>query len=592
MTIKNIFSKRYQLAAAALMAGTVLSVTSCTKGFDDMNVNPNQASAEKVNSDVLLATQLFRTGMDVGIHQRIQNLYCDIFSQYDANEGFSTQQYIPNAGWNTTYWSADYHVGWVKNLNEVIRYEREKRGGKSNILHIARIVKVLVSSWFTDIYGNVPYSQLADGSFQPAKYDNQSDIYADMLKELKEASDSLNNDYFSLNSSQDMIYSGDISKWKKFANSLRLRLAIRLTQVDPATAQKNAEEAVAAGVMTSDDDNYRTVTTSQWTAQFNSMDNGYYFYWLWNGAAMSRSMENLLTGLGGIPFPEVKDANGAPATLVYDDAGDPLTGNAENPLDPKANRVRVGVPSIVDPRGPVYYSVTSTASSASSDVVINGKHYNMLNRWVGVPAGLSPVNAGKPEYNNTDYARMSEKYTADERKYEKLTYEEVCFLRAEGAARGWNMGGTAQSFYEQGITASMKKNGIADDVITQYLQSTHQNTYGTTVKFGYNSGKSFNGEQVDTDLEKIITQKYIAMWPDGGLEAWNDHRRLHMPVLVPFASPDASSVTSTDGGPGNFIKRVTYPAGEQVSNEANYKDAIQRMGGSDKVTTNVWWDKD
>jgi hypothetical protein len=580
------------MTVALLAVTTALALSSCTKGFDQMNVNPNEASADKVNSAYLLTTELFRTGMDVGIHQRIQNLNCDVFAQYDANEGFSTQQYDPNASWTTTYWSADYHAGWIKNLNEVIRYERVNRGGKSNVLHIARIVRALATSWFTDIYGNVPYSELANGSGVPAKYDNQSDIYQDMLKELKEASDSLNADYYSLPTAQDIIYAGDLTKWKKFANSLRLRLAMRLSEVAPDLARKNAEEAIAAGVMTSIDDSYKTPTTSQWTAQFNNMGNGYYYYWQWNGATMSRSMENLLTGLGGIAFPQVKDADGNPVSLVYDDAGDPLPGGSENPLDPKANRLRVGVPSVVDPRGPIYYPVTTTESAASNDVQINSKHYNMLYRWVGVPAGLSAVNAGKPEYNNPDYARMGPKYTNETRPYEKMTFEEVCFLRAEGALRGWNMGGTAKSFYEQGVTASMTKAGVPDNIIAQYLQSTSTNTYGTTAKFGYNSGKSFNGREVDSDLDKIITQKYIAMWPDGAMEAWNDHRRLHKPVLIPFASPNASAITATDGGPGNFIKRLTYPAGESVSNEANYKDALQKMGGTDKVSTNVWWDKD
>lgn len=594
MTIKH----RYiSLPVAVLGAAmTLMPLSSCDKGFDEMNVNPNAASADKVDAAYLLSAVMFRTGMDVSIHQRIQNLFLDVFSQYVANEGFDSQQYLPVVGWNNDYWSANYHAGWVKNLNEVIRYENEVRKGKSNVLQIARIMKCLVSSWFTDIYGDVPYSQLADGSGKPAVYDKQEDIYKDLLKELKEASAALDPDAYTMSDRQDIIFKGVIEKWKRFANSLRLRLAMHLTERDPELAKLHAEEAVAAGILRDTGDEFKAPRSNQWTAQYTNMENGYFYYGHeWDGAAMSRSMEYLLTGLGGQPFPVVKDETGQVVTPVYDDAGI-LLGNpenkAENPLDPKANRIRVGVPSKVDPRGPVFFAVTNKGTKASDEVMIEDKKYNMLYRWVGVPAGLSPTNKSKIQYNVKDYARMGDKYTDGMRAYDRLSYQEVCFLRAEGALRGWNMGKDAKSLYEEGITISMKKNNVPDEVITQYLQSTSPNAYGTTVKFGHNSGAGFNGKPVDTDLDKIITQKYIGLFPDGSLEAWNDHRRLHKPVLLPFAAPDPSTIKAKDGSPGNYIKRMTYPPGEKVSNEANYMDAVNRMGGTDAVSTNVWWDKE
>jgi hypothetical protein len=91
-------------------------------------------------------------------------------------------------------------------------------------------------------------------------------------------------------------------------------------------------------------------------------------------------------------------------------------------------------------------------------------------------------------------------------------------------------------------------------------------------------------------MSKIITQKYIAIFPDGGWEAWADHRRLHLPILVPFAAPDPTVITKTDGSRGNFVRRITYPSIEAINNKALYDEAIKRQG-PDKESTPVWWDK-
>jgi hypothetical protein len=91
-------------------------------------------------------------------------------------------------------------------------------------------------------------------------------------------------------------------------------------------------------------------------------------------------------------------------------------------------------------------------------------------------------------------------------------------------------------------------------------------------------------------MSKIITQKYIAIFPDGGWEAWADHRRLHLPVLIPFAAPDPTAITATNGGPGNFMKRITWPAIEAINNKVFYNQAVAQQG-PDVETTHVWWDQ-
>lgn len=582
--------KKFSLFGCIISIALILF--SCDKNFDRLNENPNSPTTDKVDIQYVLSEVMAKIQMDVNIHQRIVSLNWDLYAEYYANEGFSTQYYTPVDSWSQQYWSSDYQANWVKNLNEVISYEKEKHGNNSNILQIARILKVLVFQWFTDTYGNVPYFNMADGSGTVAAYDSQKDIYADMLSELRSADSllSINNSY-TMDANQDLIYGGDVAKWKRFANSLRLRLAMRMSEVDPATAKTEAESAVTDGVFTDSTDNFLSYSTTADGSDYGNMRNGYYYYYSWNELAMSRSFENLMVGLGGIPFPTVYDGNGNVVSLKYDDAGIELSNKAENTIDPEANLIRTGVPSIVDPRGPVYFNVTTLGSNAGSAVTIEGKTYNMLYRWVGIPSGLSATNKDLVQYNKTDYPRMGSKYTEETRRYVKMGYTEVLFLLAEGALKGWNMGGTAQSFYEKGIKYSMATNGVDQSTAEKYLSSNSQNVYGTTVNYNYNSGKSFLGKEVDSYLAKIITQKYLALFPDGALEAWCDHRRLGYPVFIPLAAPSSGTVAATDGSAGNYIKRLTYPTNEATNNATNYNAALNAMGGSDKVTYNMWWDK-
>ncbi len=581
--MKNMLFHR--ASKSALLLGTVLAVLavfSCTKDFDSINSNPNGYTADKVEPSFQLANVFGNSVLDPGMHERMHQLTNDIFAQFFANEGFSTQTGKTNDEWATSYYN-DYHSRFIANLNDVIRNER-KKGVDSRELHVARIWRCWVYSRATDMYGDLPYFGAADGTGQNAPYDKQSDIYKDMLKELKEASAALNDDMKPMPAGQDYVYNNDVAKWKKFANSLRLRLALRCSQADPALAKTNAEEAIAAGVFGSADDACNMPRSDQFGWGYNYQNS---YYYGWGSLAMSRSMEILMTGLGGQPFPSK-----AGVTYTFDDPGIAIPGGPfENALDPGHDKFKLGVPSTVDPRGPLYFEPSSTASGTSDMILADGQTYNCLNRWRGTPAGLSTTARSKPYYQMSNQARLGKPYLEVTRPFEVLTYHEVCFLLAEAAQRGWAAGATTQNWYEKGIEASMLHHGVSAATITAYTASTAENTYGTTVKWGNDSGKMWNGKSVDGELDKIITQKYIALFPDGGWEAWNDHRRLHRPALVPFAAPDPTAVSATNGGPGNYVKRITYPSVEALNNTAFYNQAVSNQG-PDVEATPVWWDKD
>jgi len=554
---------------------------SCTDDFIDLQKNPNAFTPENVTPSFLLADVISASVLDPGMHQRMTQLTNDVFAQYFANEAFSTQVGVTNDEWTSSYYSS-YHSRFIANLNEGIRlgWASAAAGKPLNETQIARIWRVWVFSRATDIWGDIPYFNAANGTGDNPDYDDQELIYMDMFKELKEAVDSLSTDNPAQIVGQDYVFNDDIALWKKFGNSLRLRLALRISEVDAVTAKAEAESAVAAGVMSSSAESCLVTRTATfgWGFQYP-----YTFYYGWGGLHMSRSMENLLTGLGGQNI--AVDTTG----MIVDDAGFLLPDN-ENSLDPKANLFRLGVPSVVDPRGPIYFSPAVGAeevkvADANGDTIL----VDTRNRWIGVPAGLRTGAAGLAEHVYTNISQMGPKFSADtERPLEVLTYHELCFLMAEAAQRGWSVGGTAKDWYEAGITASMAWHEVDAVTTAAYLTSTDENTYGTTVSFDNNSGKSYNSNDVDTKMSKIITQKYLALFPDGGWEAWADHRRLHLPILIPMAEPDAR-YTVRDGSADNFTKRITYPSTEEINNSDKYNAAVSSQG-ADLETTNVWWD--
>jgi len=530
----------------------LILLAGCTKKFGDMNIDPNNPTPQTIDPDFILTPPMIQGTMNIDLHQRIHSLTVDIFAQYIANEGFTTDRCIPVEGWTNSYWSQ--HWSWINAMNDIIINQKDN-ALKSNTVQIARIWRVWLFHRATDLFGDIPYFDAANGSGILPKYDTQKDIYYDMVKELKEAAAALDNNKMNPGAN-DLIFGGDILKWKKFANSLRLRLAMRMSEVDPAKAKLEAEDAVASGLLfASNSESVKIFRTEDY--KYWGMYYCYPTYYSWGELAMSKSMENILTGLGGIDFPA--------------------------PTDAVPN---VSVPAKVDPRGPIYFNVTRAYGGAAP---------GYIGIWKGVLAGL-PVEEGQRTQNiSTNNARLGIRYVGsvsptgdvtlnNNQNMTLMPYSEVCFLRAEGAVRGWNMGGAAKDFYEAGIRASMQESGISDVVTAAYLISENPNVNGTTVSFNHTAGNH------NSQLEKIITQKYISNFPDCGWEAFNDYRRLNMPVLIPFVAPDPQYVVQVGSTTWKgSLRRLLYPPTEAIVNAANYNEAVTRIGG-DKTTTRVWWD--
>jgi hypothetical protein len=335
----------------------------CTKNFNDMNIDPNNPTPQTIDPDFLLSPAMIQGTMNIDLHQRIHSLTVDIFAQYIANEGFSTDRCIPVEGWTNSYWSQ--HWSWINSMNDIIINQKDN-ATKSNSVQIARIWKVWLFHRATDLFGDIPYFEAANGTGILPKYDTQKEIYYDMVKELKEAAVALDENKMNPGAN-DLIFGGNIQKWKKFANSLRLRLAMRMSEVDPAKAKTEAEEAVASGLLLSgNSESVKILRTEDY--KYWGMYYCYPTYYSWGELAMSKSMENILTGLGGINFPA--------------------------PTDGVAN---VSVPAKVDPRGPVYFNVTRAYGGAAP---------GYIGIWKGILSGLPLEEGQKVQNERTNNSRM------------------------------------------------------------------------------------------------------------------------------------------------------------------------------------------
>ena len=377
----------------------------------------------------------------------------------------------------------------------------------------------------TDYYGPIPYFD-AGKPARSVKYDAQEKIYEDFFKRLDAATTVLKGKTSEKPfGAFDLLYAGDVNKWIKFANTLRLRLALRVSAVTPAIAKTQAEAAVAGGVMeATSDDAY--MVKSEPANDFNGLSR----IAIWNEFRMSASMESALKGY--------EDPR---ATIFFQPTAAGTIDGLRNGLTP------------------AQLGETANSNAATSNV---GK------RWVsGGGAAWSSIGS-TPQ----DIMHSAEAY----------------FLRAEGALNGWSMNGTAQTLYEKGIGASMNQWGIADAAaIAAYVGSAKT---PVAPNDGLQSPAMSKapikwGASVDIQREQIGTQKWLALYPDG-IEAWSEYRRTKFPTLYPVANNENADLAA-----GQRPRRIPFLLLERNTNLEAVTAAESLLGGPDKVSTPLWWDK-
>lgn len=541
------------------IVGMSMALTGCTGDFDNMNIDPNNPTPGAVDPKFQL---IFIQARGIPYHtnwQQTDELMVSTFCEYAANDPLSASDYNIDSRYVSSLWDLSYTV--LTNANSIIR-ANENNPLHTNVVQMTRIWKAYVMLRLTNCIGDIPYSEAANDIDQP-KYDTQKDIYYTIFDELKDAVGKLDDAVDKNIGEYDLIYQGDAGKWKKFANSIRLRMAVRISDVDPAKAKTEAEAAIAGGVFAGDED-------AAYMVQGNGntfVQNPIYYHKGSGVMRMSTAYKRLVEGIGGIAWPTSEDRE------VNKNITEDII-NAKN------------APAIVDPRAPIHFEPAGLVDTPKDDA--------MKGNWDGTDPGHVSSGVGAAMDNGQDvsnFAKIGSWFYGDEtRKYPLLKYSELCFLKAIAVERGL-INGDAKSAYEAGVRSSMAEFAIPEAVITDYLSSTVPNYYGTTAKYDDVSGNC------NTHMDKILTQKYIAQFQECSFETWADHRQFHKPTLMPFASVSSSMFTmnpadQTGNTPNAYIKRIYYPSSEYTVNAANVKEAEKRMGGTNSIQNNVWWDVD
>lgn len=538
------------------IVGMSMVLMGCTGDFDDMNTDPNNPTPGSVDPKFQLIFIQARGIPYANQWQQIDQLMISTLCEYSANDGLSASDYNIDSRYVDDIWNLSYTV--LTNANSLIR-ANESNPIHNNAVQMARIWKAYVMLRLTNCIGDIPYSEAANNIDQP-KYDTQKDIYYTIFGELADAANKLDAATANNIGTFDLIYGGDAVKWKKFANSIRLRMAVRISNVDAGKAKTEAEAAIAAGVFESDAD---AAFMTQGEDKFSQ--NPIYYHKGSSVLHMSTAYKRLVQGIGGIVWPTAADR-------------DKNKNITENILAAK------NAPAVVDPRAPIHFEPAGVIEKPATA--------GMLGNWDATDPGHVASGVGAAMDNGqfvSDFSKIGPwYYETIDRKYPLFKYSELCFLKAIAIERGL-ISGNAKVAYEAGVTSNMSEFGIPAETITSYLASTTPNYYGTTAKYDNITGTN------NTVMDKILTQKYIAQFQECSFETWADHRQFHKPTLMPFASVSSSvfnmnPVDQANNTPNAYAKRIYYPSSEYTVNETNVKEAEKRMGGNNSIQNNVWWD--
>lgn len=626
------------MPAAALM----LFTTACND-FDDINADPYLATENQVQVEYFINGSIIGNQMDPHIAERIFVLYWKTAGRQQAGGGISTGAY--NDGWSADYYGSGYLGGWLNSIYAAVQVaEKQIAAGNikeytGNLLQVARIWRVYLLSELTDNFGPIPIN-----GFQGAnpEFVDQKAVYYYLLDELKDASAKLDLNVSSTAISKyDQAYGFNYSNWKKYANSMRLRLAMRLSEVDPAKAKAEFEAAAAGPLIMQAGEIFQIAEKGGWDALTGVMSRE------WNYFPISATINNLYLGLGGVKSADQVKA----AQLPFIKAQDYLGLKFENHFttmtnDPSAGYWLDGLPNTIDPRAyktyiipgeydnadfNAYPSWDNTAKTTERTLVDAAgavvKTLDAKFTWNAPANGDWGAKGAKNNIRSFNGAlpRHGQQFRNSTSKRIYFAPWETYFLLAEAAVKGWTVPMSGQAAYEAGIDASFAFWGVTS-FGAQYKASTAYNRVGTSVswahvaeppasyamkfKDGYTNVEGTvnkiypvnnlykNGTVKNDLLTKIITQKFIAQTPWLPLEAWSDHRRLGLPffenpaVENPLvAMPALNSSNYMTANIKFFPQRLKYPSSLPASNAKGYALAVNFLGGEDGTLTPLWWAK-
>ena len=540
-----------------------LFFASCSDEYmENMNTDPSKAAT--IDPNAQLTTAQLQTYGDLSMMEIYRNYHYAF-----------TQQLM--GCWNTTNYGGRHTLDnnemsriwtsfYTQSLKNIIdaQYRTAEDAEKVNINSVLRIYRVYLMSIITDTYGDAPFSEAGlgflEGKFNP-KYDKQEDIYNAFFLELEDAVNKI--DPTKDKVTGDLIYAGDVTKWQQLANSLRLRFAMRISNVNPTKAQTEFENALAAngGVIT---DASSDALIKYMTIAFSFGQEAYSDY-------RGNSLSQLLFG---------NDPANNPSYLcstffnqLYN-SGDPRTfkisrcyydglmsaTSPDNRVDITQEMIEKGID--FSPRDPGAYSWEPWPTGYDSDICAELAVNN---------PSVTATMAREVE------PKLANNFLKSDNPGVVMTSAEVKFLMAEATVKKWNVGSvSAEDLYKQGVRAAM-----------DFLTDNYGCTATTDAEFdAFIQGRGTFGHTDNQKLEAINAQAWILHFTNPA-ECWANVRRSGYPKLK---SPAEYGFGQYLTGGTEIPVRLCYPVLESSYNKKSYNEAIERMGGTDNWHSLLWWD--
>lgn len=547
-----------RLSLIYLGALGLLLTNACTDKYDLYNTNPAIITADLVNIDLLLT--YVETGIPASAGYGNSGDYGSYSGMAKRDDDNSFTEADAPGEWDFEYTSQ------INNLSNIIHLidGMENKDELVNKTAVARILKAWSVSKLTDTYGDVPYFESslpqAEAVLQP-KYDTQESIYTDLFKELEEAAAQLDESKESYGSA-DLVYGGDVTKWRKLANSLRLRMALRVRYVNPAMATAQLSDLTEAGLITSLSDDAKVLNNTDFIEHTNPR-----YYRIINYGTTQESVNTHQTMINILKNDSV---HMDPRIRIY------------------ADTVKATWKGGLSPNGyffPAYEYRGSPTLAIASDIY-------------KYPWGSNTVSA------IADFWRVPVVAPA------VMKASEVYFALAEAKLYGLlpaSFSGTANSYYQKGIDAAIEwakwfYDLTAPQIPALMIDYIHNPEYSAGAQWTQSDVDQYldykkikdaeiaafkatpiytlSGSQ-EQQLEMIINQKIVALYPDE-FQGWNEYRRTGYP-RVAIANDNSSALK------GKVPRRQPWPTREEQINGASYPEALARYGTDSKLTK-MWWD--
>ncbi len=515
-----------------LVAFAAVSFSSCKKQLAELNVNPNRP--EVVDPEYLLNTSILNSMNFFGGDLRRRAL--SHYSNYVSVGGGQYERYWQIAGSTNDFWRVPY-VNCLQPVHQ-IQLNFGDKPTYNNRVAIAKILECYIYSNMVAIWGNIPRSKALTGENEIA-YDKEEDIYYSLMDDLKAAGAGINLSGDTYKTTSDAIYAGSLIKWKKFANTLRLRLALRISNANPAKAKEVTADVLKdeANTILNLSESARSswgTTTQTWSFFYN--------YNVYNAVSNANSLNVVSESL-------------MQHMLPYN-----------------------------DPRLKVYAKPATQGPNV-------GKYWGQP-KTTSLPRGVSFPNSPHANRSQLDYSQVGDYFAKADAEYVFLSYEEACFLKAEAALKGWGGSKTAEQYYVEGITTSMTKYSLPQTEINTYL-ATPGIRWNTTVDTVGKGSQFTDYLDITTSailspdpFRQIIMQEWLAGFYNA-FDAWTLIRRTQVLEFPPHFNPDGQ-----EGGTVGYAyvpQRLLYPDTEYQVNKNELIKALDWLGGPNAMKTKLWF---